>query len=51
MEKYNNPNCLALTIRKEHRLVVINKAIHKTITISWKAIFAAIALSLVNMFV
>ena len=31
MENYNKTDCLALTIRKEHRLVVINKAVKKTI--------------------
>ena len=44
MENYNKTDCLALTIRKEHRLVVINKAVKKTITISVKTILAAICL-------
>ncbi|HIU51614.1 MAG TPA: hypothetical protein IAB70_03220 [Candidatus Merdicola faecigallinarum] len=46
-----NTDCLALAIRKEHRLVVVNKVIHQTISISWKAVLATIALTLVNMFV
>lgn len=51
MDNFNNSNCLALTIRKEHRLVVVKKAVKKTIVVSWKAIVAAITLSLVNLFV
>lgn len=51
MENYNKTDCLALTIRKEHSLVVINKAVKKTITISVKTILAAICLTLLNVFV
>ena len=51
MENYNKTDCLALTIRKEHRLVVINKAVKKTITISVRTILAAICLTLLNVFV
>lgn len=51
MENYNKTDCLALTIRKEHRLIVINKTVRKTIIISAKAIFAAICLTLLNIFV
>lgn len=51
MENYNKTDCLALTIRKEHRLIVINKTVRKTIIISVKAIFAAICLTLLNIFV
>ena len=51
VENFNRTDCLALTIRKEHRLVVINKAVKKTITISVKTILAAICLTLLNVFV
>lgn len=51
MENFNRTDCLALTIRKEHRLVVINKAVKKTITISVKTILASICLTLLNVFV
>lgn len=47
----NTSDCLALTIRKEHRLVVVKKTVTKAIMVSWKAILAAIALSVVNLFV
>ena len=29
-------SCMALTVRKEHRLTVIKRATRKTIRISWK---------------
>ncbi len=50
-ENFNRSDCLALTIRKEHRLIVVNKAVKKTITVSLKTIFAAICLTLLNVFV
>lgn len=40
-----------LTVKKENRLMVIQNLTHTTIRISTKAIFAAIVLSVVNMFV
>lgn len=46
----NYTSCLALTVRKEHRLMVVNKVVFSSIRVSTKAIFAAIILSLVNMF-
>lgn len=42
---------LALTVRKEHRLMVINKAVNTSIRISSKAVFAATILSFLNFFV
>ena len=51
LENLNKNDCLALTIRKEHRLVVANKAVKRTIIISAKAIFAAICLTLLNVFI
>lgn len=47
----NNVSCLALTVRKEHRLMLVNKLAIKSIRIWTKAIFVAIGLILVNMFV
>ena len=44
-------NNLALTIRKEHRLMVINKAVNYTVRISSKAILAATILSFLNFFI
>ena len=50
-ENLNKNDCLALTIRKEHRLIVANKAVKRTIIISVKTILAAICLTLLNIFV
>ena len=44
-------NCLALTVRKEHRLMVINKAVTGTMRIASKALFGAVVLTLLNMVV
>lgn len=44
-------SCLALTVRKEHRLMVINKVTRKTFSISWKSILYAFLLTVVNIFV
>lgn len=40
-----------LTVKKENRLALINNITYTTIRISSKAIFAAICLSVLNMFV
>ena len=40
-EIYPKSNCLALTVRKEHRLICINKVTKKTFSISWKSILYA----------
>ncbi len=42
---------LALTVRQEHRLLVINNAIKATRRISLKSIFSAIALTILNLFI
>ena len=44
-----NVQALALTIRPEHRLVIINQAIVASIRISSKAVFIAMVLSVLNM--
>ena len=51
MENFKKTDCLALTIRKEHRLVVTNKAVRRTVIISVKTILAAICLTLLNVFI
>ena len=35
-------SCMALTVRKEHRLTVIKRATRKTIRISWKTLLYAL---------
>ena len=54
MKKYNyetkeTPETLALTVRKEHRLLVINNALQTSKRISIKVIFSAVALTLLNL--
>ena len=51
MKDYKNSinTTYALTIRKEHSLDVIRKFTYTSIRISAKAIFAAIALTLLNL--
>lgn len=42
-------DCLALTIRKEHRLIVINKVKKTTIRMSIKTLLYALFLTIVNI--
>ena len=44
-------NCLALTVRKEHRLTVIKKATRTTLRISWKTLLYALFLTVANILV
>lgn len=44
-------NSLALTIRKEHRLTVINNVVHASARVSMKVMFAVLALNLLNLVV
>lgn len=50
-EVYPKTNCLALTVRKEHRLMVINKITRKTFRISWKTLLYAFLLTVANIMV
>ena len=44
-------NCLALTVRKEHRLIVLKKATKTTLRISWKTLLYALLLTFANIIV
>ncbi len=44
-------NSLALTIRKEHRLMVVNQVAHASARLSKKVIFAVFALNILNLIV
>ena len=46
---YKKTDCVALAVRKEHRLMVINKVKKTTIRISLKTLFYALFLTLVNI--
>lgn len=45
------PNSLALTVRKDHKLMVIKKAYRTTFRISLKTLFYLALLTIVNVFV
>lgn len=42
-------NCFALTVRKEHRLMIIHKATRATARISFKVLFYALFLTVMNI--
>ncbi len=44
-------NCMALTIKKEHRLTVVKKAAQTFIRISWKTLLYAFILTVVNVII
>lgn len=44
-------NCLALTVRKEHRLMVIRKASSTAFRVSWKTILYVVFLTVANILV
>ncbi len=47
----NTSSCLALTVRKEHRLIAVSNVVRKTALISTKVVLALITLSFVNLFI
>ena len=44
-------SCLALTVRKEHRLTVIKRATRTTLRMSWKTLLYVFFLTFVNILV
>ena len=44
-------SCMALTVRKEHRLMVIKRATRTTFRISWKTLLYALVLTFANILV
>ena len=54
MNTHNNTpmvNCLALTVRKEHRLTVVKRATRTTLRMSWKTLLYALFLTFANILV
>ncbi len=43
-------NCLALTVKKEYRLIVIKNAINKGFKVSWKIALSIITINFLNTF-
>lgn len=46
----NTSNCLALTIRKEHKLVAVKNVFLHTIKVTWKVVVSTITLHVLNLF-
>lgn len=46
----NTSNCLALTIREEHKLVAVKNVFLHSIKVTWKVVVSAITLHLLKMF-
>lgn len=44
-------SCLALTVRKEHKLMVIKRATRTTFRMSWKTLLYALLLTFANILV
>ena len=54
MNTHNNTpmvNCLALTVRKEHRLTVVKRATRTTLRMSGKTLLYALFLTFANILV
>ena len=48
---YPKTNCLALTVRKEHRIMVVNQLAHASARVSMKVVFAVFALNVLNLII
>ena len=46
----NTSNCLALTIREEHKLVAVKNVFLHSIKVTWKVVVSAITLHLLKIF-
>lgn len=44
-------SCLALTVRKEHRLIVFKRATRTTLRMSWKTLLYVVFLTVANILV
>ena len=50
IDSANTSNCLALTIRKEHKLVAVKNVFLHTIKVTWKVVVSTITLHVLNLF-
>lgn len=50
VEEANTTNCLALTIKKDHKLVAVKNVVLKSIRMSWKVIISTITLGIIKFF-
>lgn len=44
-------NCLALTVKKDYKLMVIKKATKTTLRVSWKTLLYVALLTIANIFI
>ena len=49
-ENINKTNCLALTIKEEHKLVAVKNVFLHSLKVTWKVIASAIALHILKIF-
>lgn len=50
IEDANTTNCLALTIKEEHKLVAVKNVFIHSLKVTWKVIVSTIALHLLKIF-
>ena len=50
IDSANTSNWLALTIRKEHKLVAVKNVFLHTIKVTWKVVVSTITLHVLNLF-
>ena len=50
LEDSNTTNCLALTIKEEHKLVAVKNVVIHSLKVTWKVIVSTIALNILKIF-
>ena len=50
ISEFPTTNCLALTIREEHKLVAVKNVFLHSLKVTWKVIVSTIALHILNLF-
>lgn len=49
-EDANTTNCLALTIKEDHRIIAIKNVFLRSVRMSWKVVVSTITLALIKLF-
>lgn len=50
LDELNTTNCLALTIKKDYKLIAVKNIFIKTLKISWKVIISTLTLNFIKFF-
>lgn len=50
LEDANTTNCLALTIKKEHKLLAVKNVFVHSLKVTWKVIVSAVTLNILKFF-